>query len=147
MKKLILLTLSSFLFACSSGGDGSDNSLNFDCPDFDGSTSQSVARQKAVSYDSEEYNLYVLSYGQPIDEGYFVYDYGDGTYDYSYIFLFANGDDRYGYEVTNYCVTYGSPDSASCPNAAGMDTIEDLFPDDICDNIPFGIPEDYTRIY
>ncbi len=37
MKKLLLLT-ALLIFACSSSGDGSDNSLDFDCPDFDGST-------------------------------------------------------------------------------------------------------------
>ena len=41
MKKLLLLS-ALFIFACSSSGDGSDNSLDFDCPDFDGSTSNQM---------------------------------------------------------------------------------------------------------
>lgn len=149
MKKLLLLTFALFLFACSGGNDEGDNSSG--CADFDGSTSQSAARQKAISYDNpndnQNYNLFISSFGQPIDEGYFIYDYGDGTYDYSYMFLFANGDERYGYEVTNYCITFGTIEYPSCYNGAGMDTLEDLFFDDVCDNFPFGLPEYYTRIY
>ena len=143
MKKLLLLS-ALLIFACS--GDDSNSS---DCAEFDGSTSQSSARQKAINYDDEEYNLYISSFGQPIDEGYFVYDNGDGTYDYSYMFLFANGDERYGYEVTNYCVTYGTTDYPDCNNdtSGEMDTLEDLFFDDVCDNFPYGLPEYYTRIY
>ena len=71
MKKLLLLS-ALFIFACSSSGDGSDNSLDFDCPDFDGSTSQSDARNMAIDYDSEDYYSLVSEYGEPISEGYFV---------------------------------------------------------------------------
>ena len=71
MKKLLLLS-ALFIFACSRSGDGSDISLDFDCPDFDGSTSQSDARNMAIDYDSEDYYSLVSEYGEPISEGYFV---------------------------------------------------------------------------
>ena len=145
MKKLIYLFLGLLIVACSSD-DSSDNDP-FDCADFDSTTSQSSARQKAISYDSAEYNRFVSAFGQPIDEGYFIYDYGDGTYDYSYMFLFLGNDDSsYGYEVTNYCITFGTTEYPSCDNGA-INTLEDLFFDDVCDNFPFGPAEDYTRIY
>lgn len=63
------------------------------------------------------------------------------------MFLFANEDERYGYEVTNYCITFGTTEYPSCYNGAEIDTLEDLFSDDVCDSFPFGPPEDYTRIY
>ena len=112
MKNLLYLFLAVSIIACSSGGDGNDDDdFNFDCADFDGITTPSVARQKAINYDSQEYNLYVSEFSQPIDDGFFKYESGSGDPDYYYIFLFADGaDDRYTYRVGNYCVTYGTTD-------------------------------------
>ena len=123
MKELILLTLSSFLFACSSGGDGSDNSLNFDCPDFDGSTSQSDARNMAIDYDSEAYFSLVSEYGEPISEGYFV----DGE-DYFYSFMFEDNQieadgNKICYTVDDECVTYTY--SAGCSDIDIIDDCEE----------------------
>ena len=123
MKKLILLTLSSFLFACSSGGDGSDNSLNFYCPDFDGSTSQSDARNMAIDYDSEAYFSLVSEYGEPISEGYFV----DGE-DYFYSFMFEDNQieadgNKICYTVDDECVTYTY--SAGCSDIDIIDDCEE----------------------
>tara|TARA_R110000796_G_scaffold246960_2_gene372087 strand:+ start:458 stop:874 length:417 start_codon:yes stop_codon:yes gene_type:complete len=138
MKKLIYLFLTVLIVACSGGSDGGSNDP-FACADFNGTTSQSSARQEAINYDSQEYNLYISSFGQPIDEGLFL-NIGSGLEDYSYIFLFAgNEGNRYGYEVTTECVTYGTSDFPMSCN--GADVIED------CDDITYGPFDDYTRIY
>ena len=82
MKKLILLTLSSFLFACSSGGDG-DNNSNNGCPiDFECST---ATANDFLSLDgvNDEYQSNVSQYGMPISDG--LYQNNDGGYYYSWV--------------------------------------------------------------
>jgi hypothetical protein len=124
MKNLLYLFLAVTMFACSSGGDGSDNSLDFDCADFDGSTSQSDARNIAINYDSEDYYSLVSEYGEPISEGYFV---SDSEY-YLYSFMFEDNQseadgNKICYTVDDQCVTYTY--SAGCSDIEIIDDCEE----------------------
>jgi hypothetical protein len=146
MKKILYLFLAVTMFACSGGDSGDandDNNFNFDCADFDSSTAPSLARQKAINYDSNYFNLFVSEFGQPIDDGFFKYDDGyEDSEDYYYIFLFADGDgNRYAYIVGNYCVTYGTTDypNFTCNGAGAIEECVD--PEDGFDDW-----NNYTRI-
>ena len=145
MKNILYLFLAVTIFACSSDASSDandDDNFNFDCADFDSSTIPSVARQKAINYDSQEYNLYVSGFGQPIDEGFFKYEGGSGEPDYYCIFLFSDGvSDRYTYIVGNYCVSYGNTDypNYTCNGAGAMEECVD--PEDGFDDW-----NNYTRI-
>jgi hypothetical protein len=127
MKNLLYLFLAVTMFACSSGGDGSDNSLDFDCADFDGSTSQSDARNIAINYDSEDYYSLVSEYGEPISEGYFV---SDSEY-YLYSFMFEDNQseadgNKICYTVDDQCVTYTY--SAGCFDIEIIDDCDECVP-------------------
>ena len=123
MKKLLLLS-ALLIFACSSGGDGSDNSSDFPCNDFTSSTSPSSARQQAIDYDVE-YNDNVELYGDPVDDGYFLMDDV-----YVYIFMFNDTNDN----NNKYCYTVGNcglvTESVGCTTT---DFIEDCY-----ECLPFG---------
>ncbi|MDC0381019.1 hypothetical protein OAM52_05055, partial [Flavobacteriaceae bacterium] len=89
MKKLILLTLSSFLFACSSGGDG-DNNSNDGCPiDFECSTA-TANDFLSLEQVGEDYQSYVNAYGEPISEG--LYQDMDGAYSWRWVWIDANAN-------------------------------------------------------
>jgi hypothetical protein len=127
MKNFIYLFLAVTMFACSGGGDGSDNSLDFDCADFDGSTSQSDARNIAINYDSEDYYSLVSEYGEPISEGYFV---SDSEY-YLYSFMFEDNQseadgNKICYTVDDECVTYTY--SAGCFDIEIIDDCDECVP-------------------
>ena len=113
MKKLLYLFLTVLIVACSSDDDGSNDP--FACADFDETTPSSIARQEAINYALEDYNLLVSLYGEPIDEG-FYYDgeediYGD-FYTF-YAFLFEDVLDEFYdgicYTVGSECETYTYP--------------------------------------
>ena len=66
MKKLLLLTFALFLFACSSVGDG-DNNSNNGCPiDFECSSTANFLSLDGVN---DEYQSNVSQYGMPISDG------------------------------------------------------------------------------
>jgi len=112
MKKLILL-FTFLIFACSSEGNDP-----YACTNLDGTISSSVARQRAINYQLEDYNELVSQYGQPISEGYFF----DGEELYYYAFLFEtneNNNNKICYSVED-CTTYTY--SAGCFD---INTIDD----------------------
>ena len=119
MKKLLLIS-ALLIFACSSGGDGSDNSSDFGCNDFTASTSPSSARQQAIDYDVE-YDDNVELYGDPVDDGYFLMDDV-----YVYIFMFNDINDN----NNKYCYTVGTcflvTESVGCATASIEDCYECL---------------------
>ena len=114
MKKLLIILLFiPLIFACSN-----DDNDPYACANLDGTISSSVARQRAINYELEDYNELVSQYGQPISEGYFF----DGEELYYYAFLFEtnqNNNNKICYSVED-CTTYTF--SAGCSD---INTIDD----------------------
>ena len=118
MKKLLIILLFiPLIFACSN-----DDNDPYACANLDGTISSSVARQRAINYELEDYNFLVSKYGEPISEGYFKDSY-DGIYDeeyYYYAFLFKDGNNKICYSVDSECAT--NTFSAGCSD---INTIDD----------------------
>ena len=113
MKKLFLFTVLTLIFACS------DKVYLNACVNLDGTISSSVARQRAIDYQLEDYNELVSQYGQPISEGYF-FD-GEGLYYYAFLFeTNQNNNNKICYSVDSECVT--NTFSAGCSD---INTIDD----------------------
>ena len=127
MKKLLYLFLTVLIVACSGGSDNDSNDP-FACADFDETTPSSIARQEAINYDLEEYNLLVSLYGEPIDEGFYYDDEEDiyGDFYTFYAFLFEdveNNSSKICYTVGSECETITF--NAGCPNITSIDECDE----------------------
>ncbi len=127
MKKLIFLFLTVLIVACSGDGDNDSNDP-FACADFDETTPSSIARQEAINYALDDYNILVSLYGEPIDEG-FYYDenediYGDFYTFYAFLFEdVENNSNKICYTVGSECETITF--NAGCPNITSIDECDE----------------------
>ena len=128
MKKIFYLFLTVLIVACSGDDGGNDSNDPFACADFDETTPSSIARQEAINYALEDYNLLVSLYGEPIDEGFYYYDEEDiyGDFYTFYAFLFEDVENN----SSNICYTVGSECetvtfNAGCPNITSIDDCDE----------------------